>query len=94
MEASHIPQSYYAPTIIHVILKNKGHTHTYKTKLQKHDKIFPFCIQHDPKYITESIKDDHNKTDARSMYKQYTQCPILTLKARACVKQNYKNTIQ
>ena len=70
-----------------------GHTHT-ETKLQKHIKILPFCIHHDPKYITESIIDDYNKTDATSMYKQYTQYLILHLKASALVTKNYKITIQ
>jgi hypothetical protein len=67
------------------------HTHT---KLQNHIRILPFCIHHDPKYITESITDDYNKTNARSMYKQYTQYLILHLKTSAHVTQNYKNTTQ
>jgi len=56
-EASHISQSYYVLAIIHVTLKYTGHTYT-QTTLQKHIRILPFCLHHDPKYITESIIDD------------------------------------
>ena len=96
-EASHVSQSNYALTVIHVKFKHtrRAHTHTHththkQTKLQKHIRILPLCTRHDPMFITESIIDDYNKTDARFMYKQNTQHFILHLKPSARVTKNYK----
>jgi len=71
------------------MLKN---THTNKTSktYQNTSLLHTSSLQ----VITESIIDDYNKTDTRSMYKQYTQYLILHLKASALVTKNYKITIQ
>jgi hypothetical protein len=79
--------------------RTNTHTQTNKqtnkqTKLQKHIRVLPVCIHHNPKYITESITDDYNKIDAKSMYKQYTQYLILNFKTSAHVTKNFKYTIQ
>jgi len=60
-EASRISQSYYFLTITHVTLKHTGHAHARTHKhtharthtLQKHVRIFHFCLHHDHMYITE-----------------------------------------
>jgi len=78
-------------THTHTHTHKQTHTHTH-TKLQNHIRILvlPFCTHHDPKYITESLIDDYNKTDARSVYKHNTQYLILHLKVIARVTKIIK----